>query len=99
MIMSITPEEEKEASNLLTLVSSIIEYLSTLGVNIQRNYVNLIKVNNILINKNKKYYKKIENHLFIDFRMIYDNRMNDKKLIKLMEEAYSIVEKNSIFNS
>jgi hypothetical protein len=93
-----TSEEEKAASELLLLVDSIIKHLVIVGVDLERSYSYLRKVRNILVNGSENGYKNIESHLFMDFRMIYDNRMDDERLGKMMEEAYSIVENNSIFN-
>ena len=94
-----TYEEEKAAADLLLLVNSMIENLETVRADSKRNYDHLRKVRNILISKNINGFKNIKHYLFMDFRMIRDEYLDEGKMGEMMNDAYLIAMHNRIFNS
>ncbi|WP_259779860.1 hypothetical protein [Aestuariispira ectoiniformans] len=75
---------------LSTLLDDIILKLSKNEGDTSKNYIHLWKAKNILDNKNSKGIKNIKRHLFMDFRMIRDNQVDDADLSEKMDEAYTL---------
>lgn len=92
-----TKEEERVVVELLQIINTLIEYLKKSGRCKEGNYSYLSKVKNILENKSLNGFKNIENHLFMDFRMLYDSYRGDAYMEDLMDKADSIVENNDLF--
>lgn len=95
----ISSNDEKLIHQLEQLIDSIINMLNSRGEDTTQGYTHLRKIKNILAHKDLSGMKKINRHLFMDLRMIYDNQLDTGELGEKMNEAYNLSKSHVLFNS
>jgi len=96
--MAYTEKEKELISTLLEKVELVEEILSSKGINVSDNYRYIVKVKNILKNKDEKGMKNVSHHLFMDFRQIIDFQIDVGILSDMMDEVFLFTENNKLFN-
>ena len=94
----INDNQKKVVNDLLLLTDSIIDILNSKGEDTITGYIYLRKIRNILVSRDPNGLKKIQRHLFMDFRTIRDNQLDTDELDEKMNEAYRLAKSNSMFN-
>ena len=90
--MLLDEQTKLHCAELLVVIDSIEKQLVTNGHSVS-GYEGLRRAKNILKNNDPSGIKNIGRHISSDFRMIFDNRAYDPEIEKLMDDAYSIVER------
>ncbi|WP_428024556.1 hypothetical protein [Arcobacter sp.] len=96
--MAYTEKEKELITTLLGKIELIEEILTSKGINVSDSYKYIIKVKNILKNKDEKGMKNVKQHLFMDFRQMFESSTSFEELNILVEESFRIAILNSIFN-